>query len=425
MAKSDLRKPKTSKNENSHVLYSEISQFEPLMPAATGELEDLAYELTKRSATLANELPAATLTGVRELLRIINSYYSNLIEGHNTHPIDVERAMRKDYSTDPAKRDLQTESIIHIDLQRKIGDRLKAEPDITAEAFLRWIHREFYEQMPESLRWVEGDNGEREWVEAGVLRSRTVAVGKHVPPVPDSIEVFLGRFHEFYNPEKLHGMKKLVALAAAHHRLMWIHPFLDGNGRVARLFTDAFFYRIELSGYGLWNVSRGLARRNADYKRYLDAADFPREGDLDGRGNLSNRTLTEFCRFFLDVCLDQAEYMTSMLRLGEFLPRLEKYAAMRANGLVVDEKGQTAPPLHPRAAHVLREAAILGELPRGKVFEIIEMSERSGRNVLKSLLNEGLLISSSEWHRSAVRLGFPAHAAGYWFPNLFPGTVAG
>ena len=425
MAKSKTKKPNLQ--EDTQKLYSEIYQFEPLLPAKTDELEDLAFELTKRSANLANELPAGTLAGVRELLRIINSYYSNLIEGHNTHPIDVERAMRKDYSADPARRDLQTESLIHIDLQQKITKTLEAEPgtDITSREFLTWIHHEFYNQMPKNLRWVKGDNQASEWVEAGELRTRTVAVGKHVPPIPGSLEAFLDRFHEFYKPDKLHGMKKIVAVAAAHHRLMWIHPFLDGNGRVARLFTDAFFYRIELSGYGLWNVSRGLARRSADYKGYLNAADFPREGDLDGRGNLSNRTLTEFCKFFLEVCLDQAEYMTSVLRLNEFLPRLEKYVSMRANGLVVDEKGQTAGPLHPRAGIVLREAAILGELPRGKVFEIIEMSERSGRNVLKSLLDEGLLVASTEWHRSTVRLGFPAHAAGYWFPNLFPAMATG
>lgn len=407
--------------ESQH-LYSHTSQFEPLMPCAVGELEDIAYELTQRSANLANELPKATLQGVRELLRITNSYYSNLIEGHNTHPIDVERAMRQDYSNEPAKRDRQTESLIHIDVQKKIEERIKAEAetDVTDPEFLCWIHREFYDQMPESLRWVEDETNEREWAEAGKYRTRLVSVGKHLPPVHTSITAFLDRFSEGYDPAKLHGMKKFVALAAAHHRLMWVHPFLDGNGRVARLFTDAFFYRIGLSGYGLWNVSRGLARRNADYKRFLDAADFPREGDLDGRGNLSDRTLTEFCKFFLEICLDQAEYMTSILSLNELLPRLENYVSRRSDGSVVDEKGRKATPLHPRAGLVLREAAIRGELPRGKIVELVEMSERSARNVLKSLLDEGLLVSSTEWHRSTVRLGFPPHAAGYWFPNLFP-----
>jgi len=81
-------------------IYDKVSQFEPLMPndADIEELEEIALDLTQRSANLANELPEAAMNGVRELLRIINSYYSNLIEGHNTHPIDAERAMRQDYS---------------------------------------------------------------------------------------------------------------------------------------------------------------------------------------------------------------------------------------------------------------------------------------------------------------------------------------
>ena len=117
--------------------------------------------------------------------------------------------------------------------------------------------------------------------------------------------------------------------------------------------------------------------------------------------------------------------MNSLLSLGDFLGRLERYVSIRANALVVDEKGITAEPLHARSGLVLREAAILGELSRGKVFEIIEMSERSGRNVLKSLIDEGLLVPSKDSHKSTVRLGFPAHAAGYWFPKLFPLTAGG
>jgi Fic family protein len=330
--------------------------------------------------------------------------------------------MREDYSNDPAKRDRQKESIIHIDVQKKIEGRLAEEPEmrITDADFLRWIHSEFYDQMPEDLRWVKGENGTREWVEAGEFRKRAVAVGHHVPPTAGSINGFLKRFDEFYDPEKIYGMKKFVAIAAAHHRLMWVHPFLDGNGRVARLFTDAFFRRVDLSGYGLWNVSRGLARRNTDHKRYLDLADLPRESDLDGRGNLSDRALTEFCRFFLEVCVDQAEYMSSILKLNDFLPRLENYIKRRAEGSIVDEKGRKAEPLHARAGIVLKEAAIMGELSRGKIAEIVEMGERSARYLLQSLLEEGLLVSSTRWHRSGIRLGFPPHAAGYWFPNLFP-----
>ncbi len=401
-------------------MFTEISQFEPLFPARTGELEDLALKVVASSARLEGRLAPETLFEIAELLRVVNSYYSNLIEGHSTHPVDIERAMKMDYSSDRDKRDLQIESQVHIEVQKKIIALLgeDREANVTSPEFLRWIHREFYEKMPERLRWVKGEAEETDWVEAGEIRSRYVIVGRHVPPAHGALRKFLKRFDEFYNPGKMHGLRPVVALAAAHHRLMWIHPFLDGNGRVARLFTDAYFHRIGLSGYGLWNVSRGLARRRDEYKRHLAAADSERQNDYDGRGSLSDRTLTDFCSFFLEICLDQTEFMNNILALGRFLERLEKYVHLRNAGLIVNEKGEKLAALNPRAAEVLKQAAITGEISRGEVFRIIEMSERTGRNILRGLLDEGLLTSKSE--KGLLRLGFPVSAAGFWFPELYP-----
>jgi hypothetical protein len=58
----------------------------------------------------------------------MNSYYSNLIEDHSTHPLDIERALRKDFSKEPAKRVLQMESAAHVATQAAIEDRLATEP---------------------------------------------------------------------------------------------------------------------------------------------------------------------------------------------------------------------------------------------------------------------------------------------------------
>jgi Fic family protein len=400
-------------------MYDHISQIEPLYPARTEALEDLAREVVAASAKLEGRLAPQTLAGIERLLRVVNSYYSNLIEGHSTHPIDIERAMHQDYSADQDKRDLQIESSIHIEVQEDIAQRLNNEPQLNVASgkFLCWVHEKFYERLPERLRWVTDDKGERAFVEAGVVRARGVAVGRHLPPKHEALGNFLDRFSFFYDPAKQYGVRPLIALVAAHHRLMWIHPFLDGNGRVARLFTDAYFRRCNVVGYGLWNVSRGLARKRESYRAYLAAADHPREGDLDGRGNLSDRTLTEFCEFFLTMCLDQAAFMDGLLALPKFLEMLERYVRLREEGVVPGPKGG-AEPLRREVIPVLRTVATEGEVGRGRVFEIIGMSERTGRDVMKSLLEEGLLVSDSE--RGPVRLGFPAHAAGYWFPNLYP-----
>jgi len=400
-------------------MYDHINQMEPLYPAWTEALEDLAREVIAASAKLEGHLAPVTLEGVRRLLRVVNSYYSNLIEGHSTHPIDIERAMRQDYSKDQEKRDLQTESQIHIEVQEEIARRVIEEPDLNVSTpeFLCWIHERFYHRMPERLRWVRSESGESAYVDAGLTRSRYVQVGRHIPPAHEALESFLERFSSVYDPAKQHGLSPLIALAAAHHRLMWIHPFLDGNGRIARLFTDAYFLRSQVAGYGLWNVSRGLARRRDSYKAHLASADAPREGDLDGRGNLSNRTLTEFCEFFLNVCLDQARYMDSLLGLGGFLERLEKYAQLRSTRMIPEPR-DVAVSLRPEAGLILRAVATGGEMARGEVFRLIGMHPRTGSKILRPLLEEGLLISDSP--KGAVRLGFPTHAAGYWLPDLYP-----
>ena len=393
--------------------------MEPLYPAHTEKLEDVARQVIAVSARLEGRLAPPTLVGIRSLLRVVNSYYSNLIEGHSTHPIDIEKAMRSDYFADQDKRDLQIESQIHIEVQEELAKRLVDEPNLNVASpdVLLWVHERFYSRMPERLRWVKGDNDEKEWVEAGIFRNRSVAVGTHIPPKAEALDRFLERFASYYDPIKQHGVGPLVALAAAHHRLMWIHPFLDGNGRVARLFTDAYFLRSQIAGYGLWNVSRGLARGRESYRKHLSAADALREGDLDGRGNLSEGTMTEFCAFFLEVCLDQAQYMDKLLALNGFLDRLGKYVYLRESGMVPGPPAQAAT-LRLEVATVLRAVAIEGEITRGEVFRLIGMSERSGRDTLVSLLEEGLLVTDSP--RSPVRLGFPTHAAGYWFPELFP-----
>ena len=139
------------------------------------------------------------------------------------------------------------------------------------------------------------------------------------------MEAFAGA----YRPARLTGLHGIVAIAASHHRLLWIHPFLDGNGRVARLFSDACLRRAGLGGHGLWTVSRGLARQRGRYFDLLAQADAERAGDYEGRGARSLAALTAFARFFLDVCLDQVRFMSSLLQLDGLLERIEGYVDRR------------------------------------------------------------------------------------------------
>jgi Fic family protein len=327
--------------------------------------------------------------------------------------------MQKEYDSEPAKRNLQMESVAHITVQRDMEKKLREESEVnmTGREFLCTLHREFYRQLPEEFRVVTNpEMGRESLVMPGELRGESVKVGYHQPPGHSSLKAFLDRFGEFYAPDRHHGALKLVAAAAAHHRLMWVHPFLDGNGRVARLFTEAFFHRIPVHGFGLWSISRGLARRNVDYKSALARADAPRRNDLDGRGNLSNEGLIYFCRFFLEVCLDQVEYMGGLLRLEELVERIRRYVELRSSGMIPGPAGEKG--LRIESVRMLQEILVKGESARGAVIAASGLKERTGRSLLGQLIVEGLLVSDTP--KGDVRLGFPIHAAGWFFPDLYP-----
>ena len=144
----------------------------------------------------------------------------------------------------------------------------------------------------------------------GGLRQCNVRTGRHVPVSPGAVPRFLERFEAVYGT--LGTTDSILASAAAHHRLLWIHPFLDGNGRVARLMSHAMLRDVLDTG-GVWSIARGLARNVADYKAQLATCDLPRRNDLDGRGNLSEEALADFTRFFLRVCIDQVTFMEGLV----------------------------------------------------------------------------------------------------------------
>jgi len=380
--------------------------MEPLLPEEARGLENNATDLVAKASALAGRVNPILAAGIGNLIRSMNCYYSNLIEGHHTFPVDIDRALNNDYAQEPERRNLQKEARAHIEVQRLI-DRGEAPSPVVSKEFIIWIHREFCERLPDDLLWVENpETHERLRVVPGELRKRHVKVGRLVPIDPDDIPAFLNRFAEAYNSPMLSKLRKVIGVAASHHRLLWIHPFLDGNGRVTRLFSHAWLRELGI-GSELWAISRGLARQVDEYKKMLAAADEPRRGDLDGRGNLTQQGLNQFCNFFLATCVDQVAFMESLLEPAELLRRIEIWC----------EEETRAKRLPRGSWPLLKEAVISGEFSRGRAAEITGYETRQARTVLNTLVNLGYL--ASEGPRDTVRLGFPAKIIDRWFPRLY------
>jgi Fic family protein len=385
------------------------SMMEPLLISESSKhrkaLADLAVELAAHSAGFRRSLPEGVLAALADLVRAMNCYYSNLIEGHDTHPIDIERALKNDYSENAEKRNLQLEAKAHIVVQQWIDDGGLQGRATSSEGICE-IHRRFGELLPDDLLWVEDpDTGERIRLIPGKLRKRDVKVGQHIPISPGALPRFLKQFERVYSD--LGMAEAIVAAAAAHHRLLWIHPFSDGNGRVARLMSYAMLLEALDTG-GVWSIARGLARNVRSYKSHLAECDLQRRNDLDGRGNLSEEGLASFTRFFLETCLDQVKFMEDLVQPDRLRNRI----------LLWVEEEVRAGALPSKAGNILEAILYRGELPRGDVADILGIGDRHARRVVAALSERGVVVS--ETTRAPLRLAFPAELASRWMPGLFP-----
>ena len=390
-----------------------VSRIEPArLETASEAIADAVAALSAAGAVLGSALHPGTAANLAASVRIMNTYYSNLIEGHNTRPGDIERALAGQFDRDQGRRNLQIEAAAHVRVQAEI-DRMAAQgmlPEPASPDFIRWLHREFYRNAPDEMLRIRHEKtgftmAPGEWRRRA---EHDVTVGRHIPPSSGRVDDFMRYFERRYRFADLGQAARIMAIASAHHRFNYIHPFPDGNGRVSRLMSHAMALQAGIGAHGLWSLARGLARgltSRTEYKSMLDAADAPRQGDLDGRGNLSLHALTAFTQWFLSVCLDQVNFMASLFDLENLGRRLQRYV----------EQSDT---LKPEAASLLEAALMRGQFERGQAARITGLPERSARRVLNAVIAEGLLASTTP--KGPVSLRFPARSLDILFPRLYP-----
>jgi Fic family protein len=355
----------------------------------------------EHSLRLSGGAHPSTIATLRDLVREMNSYYSNRIEGQSTHPLNIERALRQDFSDQPGVAKLQRLALVHIEAERELEQRAAAGSAALTSEFLRQAHETLYRQLlPQDRTSDEG-----RIIEPGAWRQEQVAVGRHEPPLWSSVPAFLRRLDDVYGAAGSLD-DTLIRVASAHHRTAWVHPFLDGNGRAVRLQTHCALWPLSS---GLWSMSRGLARSRDTYYLMLDAADNHRQGDLDGRGNLSEKLLGEWCDWFIAVAEDQVNFMRRMLNLDEMKARITALITFRMQF----DKGIRA-----EASLPLFHLFLAGPTPRGEFQQMTGLGERTARTLLSRLIETGLVVSKG--HTAPVQIAFPLDALQFLLPQLYP-----
>lgn len=392
-------------------LYDAPHQFEPLLPseARQAPLLSRAHDLALAATALAATPIAAELRG---LLRAMNSYYSNRIEGQHTRPAELAQALQQDYSADASLAARQHLAIAHMEAEVVLEARYQGEAgarDLYSVNAVNDIHHTLFTQLP-AQAWASAGGAV---VVPGQLRTQEVSVGRHIAPAAASVPQLLQRWASYYQGVR-RGEAALLAMAAAHHRLGWVHPYADGNGRVMRMHSHLLLGALGYTG-GVWSPLRGFARTVERYYALLAAADEPRRGDLDGRGNLSESALMAWIEYVLDTCFDQVQFMRGMLKLDALEPRIAACLVFEQETLKSGVRLEALRPLH----YLFLSGA---DIERGEFKRMTGLGDRTAVTLLSALLKRGLLRSDSP--QGKVRFGLPLHALRFYFPALWPEAEA-
>jgi len=398
------------------------NMIEPAFPndGEMVEVLDKVADLRAAAAQLSASAGPASRAVLTPLLRAMNSYYTNKIEGQHTYPADLEAAIEQNFSKESETYRRQQLAIAHMRLETEL-EPLALQLSWAEQFSQDWIsriHRQLYEQLPEASRVILDAKGQvRGALIPGALREIDVTVGGHLAPPVALLPDLLRHFAFRYGVEQYSVSKKIVAAGASLHRLSWIHPFADGNGRVSRLQNHLLLSHLRLSD-GLWSPMRGLARRRDDYYAALGEADHQRRNDTDGRGNLSSRGLTGFLSFWLDVCIDQVSFMSNQLAFATLEHRFNSLALQITHdfGRSMSHSRTSIQP--EQLGRALFRLFQIGRLDRGEFKALLGAADRTASRAIAQLLALRLVKTTSRV--GSIQPALPFFSLRFLFPGLWP-----
>ncbi|MDO8717451.1 MAG: Fic family protein [Polaromonas sp.] len=386
----------------------------PWLPAEPllAPLLEQAHDLQQAAQRLAG---VGVPLELRRLLQAMNAHDSLALEGLQVSPLDVERALRSGdmlVSVDGLDDAGARRVVAHMDTQAALEARWGGWScqKIWSAQMVRDIHQDLFARLPAADLVLPTGQA----MVPGALRKRAAGVAMHAAPAPAEAGALLARWGAVYGGVR-RGELQLVAVAASHHRLAWIHPFPDGNGRVARLHTHLALGALGLT-QGLWSPLRGFARGDQAYRAQLAAADAPFAHEADGSAQRSGQALAAWVAYVLALCQDEVALMSGLLDLSAMKDRIAACLAYEEN--VVRQGVRSA---SMRALHYLLLTSLAME--RSDFKALLGLGERLATAQVTALLKSGLLATDSP--HGKLRFGVPQHALRFYFPGLWPAAEAG
>lgn len=388
-----------------------------------GEIKDCVQQVIMDSSRLEGQVAPVTASLIGDALRLMNSYHSNLIEGHKTSILEIEQALNRSYSGSEERVYAQELCAAHVETERELMAEILSEAisieDVFSLDILSRIHSTFYSKLPKHHQYTHDPHGFTGIpVAPGDLREVNVSVGEGVQlgPEHEDLPILIEQFFDMYASGNFYGDERVISVAASHHKLTWLHPFNDGNGRVCRLHSGLALASLGINRSNLWSLSRGFSYNKGGYMIHLNAAD--QEPGIQGEPmncEFSEVHLTDWCMFFFETCLDQIQFMSRLLHFEELDSRIDRFVSLHSGG--------ANPTLHQNSARLIKAAFQQGQVQRGEVPSILNMQERNARRVSQALIEQGVLSSASS--RAPLVLKLTADTLRNYFPALYDPVVVG
>jgi Fic family protein len=267
--------------------------------------ESLFKKIDEKKHRLDNlrPLPKDAVKKLLEDIRLRHTYHSDAIEG-NTLTLQETKLVLEQGITIGGK---------------PLKDHIEARNDAEAFDFMLQLVQKKTPFSQEIIQQIHDIVTKGILKDSGKYRMGNVRItGSSItPPSYQKIVPIMDNYIETIQDLSLHPLKKAAII---HHGLVWIHPFFDGNGRVARLITNLFFMQKGYPPIVLKQEQRKI------YYQVLHQAD---GGNLSPLAVFLAKAMNEALQYYLSVFIAE-EHLIPLKELAQNSPYSQEYLSLRA-----------------------------------------------------------------------------------------------
>lgn len=341
--------------------------FEPKFTITNSIAKNLTHITTVKGFLDAAILSEDWIAEMQNRALILEAHHTTHIEGTQLTLEESERLLKGEVVNE-ANPDDAKELVNYKDAFELVANYLNNDDPIT-EGLIREVHKRL-------VKGVRGDSaapGEYRKIQNYVVNSKTKEVVYTPPPVYE-IHPMMQELVDYINQPE--DVQPILVAGVAQFQLVHIHPFLDGNGRTARLLSTLCLYRKSYDFKRLFTISEYYDQNRADYYKAIQSV---RDNNMD---------MTGWLEYFTNALSSQ---MDTIKTVGEAVIRAD--ILTRKHGLSSYQAKALQHILQYEQMTIREFEAMLPGVPR-----------RTLQRSLKELLDKNLVISEGATNKLVYKL---------------------